>query len=298
MGTHPIFESDFDCLTAVMSKYSSLPGYDTTSPTCYGDNEDTTASLPESDQQWKGGVDDENVEIISCDAAEAIKKFKSGELESNSDLKGEQITEAVETARNLVNKLSNPKSSLDDHNLAKTVASSNAKGSSLRIYSNTPEALKILEQRIAKLENIVSVPSDPLQSGGSLSEVAQSVSSRMALLEPEQLAQADARLASLVERFNQVPESLQKLPDLTKWESLFSSIPQIVDRLETLAPLHSLAGRVGASLIALEKSHQQIIAQLDRTEATQNELHAAMNQNIQVATDNAVKLGERVEKLQ
>jgi len=38
----------------------------------------------------------------------------------------------------------------------------------------------------------------------------------MALLEPEQLAQADARLASLVERFNQVPESLQKLPDLTK----------------------------------------------------------------------------------
>ena len=37
-----------------MSKYSSLPGYDTTSPTCYGDNEDTTASLPESDQQWKG----------------------------------------------------------------------------------------------------------------------------------------------------------------------------------------------------------------------------------------------------
>ena len=54
--------------------------------------------------------------------------------------------------------------------------------------------------------------------------------------------------------------------EIKKWESLFSSIPQIVDRLETLAPLHSLAGRVGASLIALEKSHQQIIAQLDRTE--------------------------------
>ena len=58
------------------------------------------------------------------------------------------------TARNLVNKLTNPKSSIDDHNLAKSVASSNAKGSSLRIYSNTPEALKILEQRIAKLENL------------------------------------------------------------------------------------------------------------------------------------------------
>ena len=55
-----------------------------------------------------------------------------------------------------MNKLTNPKSSIDDHNLAKTVASSNAKGSSLRIYSNTPEALKILEQRIAKLENLGS----------------------------------------------------------------------------------------------------------------------------------------------
>ena len=102
---------------------------------------------------------------------------------------------------------------------------------------------------------------------------------------------------------------------MKKWESLFSSIPQIVERLETLGPLHALAGRVGASLIALEKSHEQIISRLDRTEgnigsfiivvkftfwslATQNELHSAMSQNIKVATENAKKLGERVEKLQ
>ena len=36
------------------------------------------------------------MEIISCDAKEAIRKFKSGELQSASELKGEQITEAVE----------------------------------------------------------------------------------------------------------------------------------------------------------------------------------------------------------
>ena len=40
--------------------------------------------------------DDENVEIISCDAKEAIQKFKSGDLAAVSELKGEQITEAVE----------------------------------------------------------------------------------------------------------------------------------------------------------------------------------------------------------
>ena len=54
-----------------------------------------------------GGVEDENVEIISCDAAEAIKKFKSGELESSSDLKGEQITEAVEDGITKIHVFSN-----------------------------------------------------------------------------------------------------------------------------------------------------------------------------------------------
>ena len=42
-----------------------------------------------------------------------------------------------------------------------------------------------------------------------------------------------------------------------------------MNRLESLGELHALAGRVGSSLIALEKSHQQIISQLDRTEGNQ-----------------------------
>ena len=36
------------------------------------------------------------MEIISCDAKEAIQKFKSGDLAAVSELKGEQLTEAVE----------------------------------------------------------------------------------------------------------------------------------------------------------------------------------------------------------
>ena len=86
---------------------------------------------------------------------------------------------------------------------------------------------------------MVAVQPEALHGGGNLSDVAGSVLSRMALLEPEHLgqfyrqidffisffpyksknpikAQADARLASLVDRFSTVPESLQKLPDLTK----------------------------------------------------------------------------------
>lgn len=63
------------------------------------------------------------------------------------------------------------------------------------------------------------MPSDSLHPGGTLSEVVQSLAQKSALLEPEQLAQADARISSLLERFEQVPQSLQKLPDLSKVSS-------------------------------------------------------------------------------
>jgi len=198
------------------SKFADMPGYDITSPTMYGDSGDKMESLPESDQDWKGQRDDdEKVEIISCDAKEAIRKFKSGELQSASELKGEQITEAVETARTLVNKMTSSKP-VDGAALVDTVGTAKAEGASMRVYSNSVEKLKVLEERVARLEAMVEVQPEALHGGGTLSDVAGSVLSRMALLDPEQLAQADARLASLVERFSTVPESLQKLPDLTK----------------------------------------------------------------------------------
>lgn len=49
---------------------------------------------------------------------------------------------------------------------------------------------------------------------------------------------------------------------------------------------------------SLEQTQKTIESQLERTEATQNELQNAMAQNLQVATENAKKLTERVEKLQ
>ena len=41
----------------------------------------------------------------------------------------------------------------------------------------------------------------------------------MALLEDDKASAADARLGSLLEKYKQVPESLQKLPDLHKVSS-------------------------------------------------------------------------------
>ena len=119
-----------------------------------------------------------------------------------------------------------------------------------------------------------------------------------------------------------------------QWECLLPAIPTIVERLGALAPIHDVAARVAATIQdsvaniaehrevpvripsaakfflkrgsefftnafkSLEQTQKTIESQLERTEATQNELQNAMAQNLQVATENAKKLTERVEKLQ
>ena len=50
--------------------------------------------------------------------------------------------------------MTTPNPNLQEENLSKTVSAANAKGSSLRIYSNSAESLRVLEQRLAKLEQL------------------------------------------------------------------------------------------------------------------------------------------------
>lgn len=279
-----------------MSKYRNLPGYDTTAKTFYGD--DDAISMPEEDRDWKGAAqEEENVEIITCDAVQAIKRFKEGDIDQIGCVTGKQLTESVETARKLMDNLTdNAVPPTDVEMVAQEATKRNA---GYRVYSNTEASISQLQQRIARLEELVNnVPADPLQPGGSLTDIAQSLAQKVALLEEDKLASADARICSLLEKYKQIPESLQKLPDLHKWEPVFSALPAIVERLETLAPIHQVAARVAQNFMSLEKCQAAIQSQLDRAEATQNELHSAMNQNLKTAADNAKKLNERFEKLQ
>ena len=47
------------------------------------------------------------------------------------------------------------------------------------------------------MQILVAVKADPLQNGGSISEVAASIASKMALLEPEQAAQVSGTAFNL-----------------------------------------------------------------------------------------------------
>lgn len=279
-----------------MSKYANLPGYDTSSKTIYGDEDNM--SMPEEDRDWKGAMEEENVEIISCEAAEAIKRFREGDIDQIGDVTGKQLTESVETARKMMNKLTDvgASPSVDIEMVAQEASKPDL---SYRIYSNAEATISQLQKRISRLEELVnSVPADPLQPGGSLSDIAQTISQKMALLEDDKASAADARLGSLLEKYKQVPESLQKLPDLHKWEPVFAALPAIVERLESLAPVHQVAARVAQNFVNLEKCQAAIQSQLDRSEATQNELHNAMNKNLKTSAENARNLTSRFEKLQ
>ena len=50
--------------------------------------------------------------------------------------------------------MTQPNPNLREESLSKTVAAASSKGSSLRIYSNSAESLRVLEQRVAKLEQL------------------------------------------------------------------------------------------------------------------------------------------------
>jgi len=255
-------------------------------------------SMPEEDRDWKGAMEEENVEIISCEAAEAIKRFREGDIDQIGDVTGKQLTESVETARKMMNKLTDAGASpsVDVEMVAQEASKPDL---SYRIYSNAEATISQLQKRISRLEELVnSVPADPLQPGGSLSDIAQTISQKMALLEDDKASAADARLGSLLEKYKQVPDSLQKLPDLHKWEPVFAALPAIVERLESLAPVHQVAARVAQNFVNLEKCQAAIQSQLDRSEATQNELHNAMNQNLKTTAENARNLTSRFEKLQ
>ena len=57
----------------------------------------------------------------------------------------------------------------------------------VNIVTKKLKQLSVLEERVARLEAMVEVQPEALHGGGTLSDVAGSVLSRMALLDPEQL---------------------------------------------------------------------------------------------------------------
>ena len=112
-------------------------------------------------------MEEENVEIISCEAAEAIKRFREGDIDQIGDVTGRQLTglykcglrgfksdlESVETARKMMDKLTDTgaSQSVDVEMVAQEASKPDT---SYRIYSNAEATISQLQQRISRLEEL------------------------------------------------------------------------------------------------------------------------------------------------
>ena len=113
-------------------------------------------------------MEEENVEIISCEAAEAIKRFREGDIDQIGDVTGKQLTgifinivlqsthgdlESVETARKMMNKLTDAGASpsVDVEMVAQEASKPDL---SYRIYSNAEATISQLQKRISRLEEL------------------------------------------------------------------------------------------------------------------------------------------------
>jgi dynactin-2 len=62
------------------------------------------------------------------------------------------------------------------------------------------------------------------------------------------------------------PDTARRIGDLHKYSqraaSVLAAVPELIDRLEALSPLHAQAAEMSLSLVELETVQQQMVAQL------------------------------------
>merc|ERR1711892_43330 len=143
MGTHPIFESDFDCLTEITKKEKKIMG-EVRKRKNSGEAKNGTSAAPAAAPAKSGGLGLIPVVLISAllagSGCHVIRKDTAKSIADLSDFVGELKAKNVETGQ-LVEKLRN------------TVATKDALVESLKAAINKNE--KQAEQTDLKMEEIL-----------------------------------------------------------------------------------------------------------------------------------------------
>merc|ERR1711892_1434739 len=226
MGTHPIFESDFDCLTEITKKEKKIMG-EVRKRKNSGEAKNGTSAAPAAAPAKSGGLGLIPVVLISAllagSGCHVIRKDTAKSIADLSDFVGELKAKNVETGQ-LVEKLRN------------TVATKDALVESLKAAINKNE--KQAEQTDLKMEEIED----------KLSETESASADRAKKITDleQQLSTSHADAASKLDALNAVidtlPQEIQK--DLAKQggeiESVSSKLAQLEAKVtEVLAGLES-----------------------------------------------------------
>ncbi|GIY19198.1 dynactin subunit 2-B [Caerostris extrusa] len=157
----------------------------------------------------------------------------------------------------------------------------------------------------------------PLQSfltsntdGKSITAAINLLSSKLNLLEPNYLDQAESRFAVLHQCMQQVSEKKHQIEDAEKQnkiselyelakkiDDLSSSLPQVVERLVSLKELHEQALQFSKALTQLDTTQQQITNALKNNETMLKEVQGTFVKNTEMIETNIASLNSRIAAL-
>lgn len=182
--------------------------------------------------------------------------------------------------------------------------------------------LQKLQARIAVLEAYLGPSPEEFsilkaETGGkrTLTEAVSVLSAKTALLDPKNLDHFEGRLAVVQQKLSQAgeeegaaggdqqadPDTVRRIADLHKLAEragpVLTEIPELIDRLEVLSPLHAQAGEMSQSILELETVQQQMVAQLGNNSRLLREVSTHFNTNLASIEKNLESLNQRIEAL-
>ncbi|XP_061185729.1 dynactin subunit 2-like [Saccostrea echinata] len=173
-----------------------------------------------------------------------------------------------------------------------------------------------LEERLERLEAVLGQSSDKvgiLTADTDNKGVVESVgvlNSKLSLLEPSNIDQVDVRLASVLQKLNQIADKKTGQADLErqnkvselydmvkKWDSVRDTLPHVVDRLVSLKELHEQALQFSQLLSHLDTAQQEITTTLAAHGDMMKQLQVMFQENSKTVKSNCESLDQRLKAL-
>ncbi|XP_023336967.1 dynactin subunit 2-A [Eurytemora carolleeae] len=173
-----------------------------------------------------------------------------------------------------------------------------------------------LSARIGALEKLIGDNPEDLsvlnmETGRkSLTEAVSVLSSKTTILEPKNLDHIEGRLAVLHQKLDNEGEqsveedktAMDKIKELVKLSDKSTQwaaeIPDILDRMEALSPLHTEAADLTQSLLELETVQTQLLTQLSNNSTLLKEIENKFQENLTNIERNFDNIDSRVKAIQ
>jgi len=172
-----------------------------------------------------------------------------------------------------------------------------------------------LANRISLLEKVIGENSEDfsilsMETGRkTLTDAVSVISSKTTLLEPKNLDHIEGRLAALQQKLgqeevktepveNENNDVIRELAGLdAKAGALVAEVPDVIDRMEALNPLHSQAAELSQSIVELEAVQKQLVVQLSNNSSLLKEIEKRFKTNLANIEKNFDSLNLRIEAI-